>query len=703
MKLSAFLLTFLISLFTLSQVQAQVGPSFSLAASTRSELKASRLLDDLAVHLVLTLGYTESSADARNWRIESLPGLRGKRYFIRAHPQVGTQTVELAFRRASAGGLELLAYGQQFDPQGRVYTNPDLTGLQTRATGLVTAATAPPTGPQTYGYELYQLSYLQADRAIAMLKTLGYTTVEYSASAGETLNDRIYNSYMSGQWKLPAIVKMIDATKTSLMDPPPAGSYPQQQQAYGAVTTLGGTFLHQMTSGEPQQRIMIVYDENDIEPLQSLLNLLRQKLDQPARQIVIEALVIEVNTDKVKQLGLDFHSGDGDVSTGFGFDQSNPSFATRTEQPFSFQIWRNALSDVMTFRLKLTGLIESGDAEILSSPSVLVLDGRQARIQIGQQVPVSKSVSTTAGFASGVEYIQTGIVLNLRPRISEDGSEISMQVETIVSAVNEALSIEETAQNVLLAPRIDNRQVQTFVRVADNTPFIIGGLISTDIREKTTGIPLRSQIPILGVPFRRKSTDVIKKEVIVSSHPTSCPSARRASATSSRRIPICSTPSETSSFGTPTGCGTMIFSILSSSTRVKYSNHFSERYKPRLMQNPALIARSPTPPYWSGQSLERKSSSAGCSGRLRSKPVLGITSKPIVLSCSKMTQRPPTAADSGHVSFTNFSPVARPAVETPWSFASTPATRARPSTRSYRPRRASATSRSGPPTPTSIV
>jgi general secretion pathway protein D len=502
-------------LLALSSAKAQVGPSFSLAVP-RSESKAVRLIEDLAVHLVLTLGYTESSSAARVWRTEGLASLRGPRYFILQVPQIGTKTVELAYRRTSAGDMELHAYGQQFDLQGNAYTNPDLSGLQTRATTHIAAAAAPPSGPDDYGYEIYQLSYLQVDRVIATLKSLGYTTIEYSASAGETINDRVYNSYMSGTWKLPAIVKMIDATKTSLMDPPPAGSYPQQQQGgYSSATTLGGTFLHQMTSGEPQQRIMIVYDKDHPEPLQNLLNLLRQKLDQPARQIVIEALVIEVNTDKVKQLGLEFHSGDGDYSTGFGIDASTPGFGTRTAQPFSFQIFRNALTDVMTLRLRLTGLLESGDAEILSSPSVLVLDGRQARIQIGQQVPVSKSVSTTAGFASGVEYIQTGIVLNLRPRVSEDGSEISMQVETIVSAVNEALSIEETAQNILLAPRIDNRSVQTFVRVADNTSFIIGGLISTDRREKTTGIPILSQIPILGLPFRRKSTDVIKREVII--------------------------------------------------------------------------------------------------------------------------------------------------------------------------------------------
>ena len=92
------------------------------------------------------------------------------------------------------------------------------------------------------GYQLYQLSYLQADRALALLKALGYTTVEYTMAAGETPNDRVYSTFMTGQWKLPAIIKLIDATKSSLMDPPPAGVYQQQKQTYGATTHLGGTF-----------------------------------------------------------------------------------------------------------------------------------------------------------------------------------------------------------------------------------------------------------------------------------------------------------------------------------------------------------------------------------------------------------------------------------------------------------------------------
>lgn len=492
-------------------VAQQATQGFTLVSPFNSDTQTRRLLSTIALDALMSYDYNEADAPERS-KIASIPDLQGKRYLIKTLPDGGTRTIELGYARNPASGYQIYVYGRENSPTGTVGGNPDLTSYKARAEYAVNLArTNQSAGQADTDYQIYHLSYLQADRALALLKSLGYTTIEYTMAAGETPNDRVYSKFMTGQWKLPVIIKLIDATKSSLMDPPPAGSYQQQRQGYGAATDLGGTFLHQQTSGEPQQRLMIAYDRNNPEPMQDLLNLLRQKLDLPARQIVIEALVIEINTDKMKDLGVNARVIDGDYDASFEKDTSGKDL------PFTFTFNRNAFSDILFFRAGLTALMESGDAEILSSPSVLVLDGRQARIQVGQQVPVSKSVSTTSGFSSGVEYIQTGIVLNLRPRISEDGGEITMQVETIVSAVNEDLSIQTVGEggSVLLAPRVDNRQVQTFVRVADNTPFIIGGLISTDKKERTVGIPILSQIPILGMPFRRKATDSVKKEVIV--------------------------------------------------------------------------------------------------------------------------------------------------------------------------------------------
>ena len=364
-------------------------------------------------------------------------------------------------------------------------------------------------------FQTYGLSYMQSDRVIALLKALGYATIEFSWAEGESINERVY-SVLQDIESYPLIIKLIDANKTSLFELAPDG-------AVGQETGLGGTYLHQQTSGAPEQRLFIVYEKAYPEQLHVLLQLLRNTIDVPARQVVIEALVVEIDSNKMEELGMNYNLQREDFSLSFNpvtgrqyiptedfGAQSVDRSALENQLPFIGQF-----SNTPSFGAILRALAQTDHAEILSNPSVLVLNGRQARIQVGQQVPSSNTVATNTGLRSGVNYLQTGIVLNIRPRLSEDGSEITMQIETIVSSVNPAESKHQTGTSVLLAPVVDNRQVQTFVRVADNTPFIVGGLIATDKSDTSYGVPLLSKIPYLGTLFKRTVKRNDKREVIV--------------------------------------------------------------------------------------------------------------------------------------------------------------------------------------------
>ena len=114
-------------------------------------------------------------------------------------------------------------------------------------------------------------------------------------------------------------------------------------------------------------------------------------------------------------------------------------------------------------QLEINALLQNTSAEILSKPSILVLDGRQARIQVGEQIPISKFPVTNTGNEFEipyVEYLPVGITLNLRPRISDDNRQITMQVETIITET----AGEETS-SILSAPTISNRKVESFVRI----------------------------------------------------------------------------------------------------------------------------------------------------------------------------------------------------------------------------------------------
>jgi hypothetical protein len=264
-----------------------------------------------------------------------------------------------------------------------------------------------------------------------------------------------------------------------------------------------------MTSGEPQERFLILYDKNDPDSLQALIDVLHNTVDVASRQIMIEALVIELNANKTLNFGVTFET----VQT--GVDVANAGLgATGTAQagqPLSIFTFTKGAPSLATFNAQLQAYLQRGDAQVLSNPSVLVLDDRQARIQIGEQVPVQQETSNLGTTFSSVSYFPVGIVLNLRPRINEDGSEITMQTEAIVSAISTA-TIPGAAVG---APIVNNREVQSIVRIADNTPFIIGGLISTNDTRSVTGIPFLSDIPLLGNLFRSSTFTKTKQEVII--------------------------------------------------------------------------------------------------------------------------------------------------------------------------------------------
>ncbi len=499
----------------------------SIKSPYRSLPQNEQLLDSLGVRLVLALGYRAAGPTESAWKLHGLPGVKAERFFLK-NAEGFNRTLEIGLSANPQGGFDFIVYGAQTQAgapappdaaQAPTQANLDLTEIRNVVQKEIARLVQ---SPATFDHRqlahfVYDLSYADSDRAIGLLKAMGYTTVEYAGDLSENINEKIYRPLEMGTGQIPIIVKLIDPTKTSLMDPPTSPtvnqipSYAATSATGSTVPEIGGTYLHQATSGEPDQRLLILYDKDDPDTLQNLLNLLRETIDVPSRQIMIEALVVEVTADYTRELGVTMAGGKDSANAQFG--QPNSSGVA---QPFILT-FDTTKGGNLNFKAQLNALVTQDKAQILSSPSVLVLNGRQARVQIGQEVPVVKSVATQAGVVSSVDYFPVGIVLNLRPRVSEDGNEITMQAETIVSSVDQFSSAQAASgsSQVLLAPVIDNRQVQTLIRVANDTPFIIGGLISTQKTESKTGIPFLEDLPYLGKLFSQTTTSRTKREVIV--------------------------------------------------------------------------------------------------------------------------------------------------------------------------------------------
>ena len=106
-----------------------------------------------------------------------------------------------------------------------------------------------------YAFHSYRLSYMQSDRVLGLLKALGYSTVEYSAMRGESVNESIFTALAPVQ-RYPIIVKILDAAKTSLLQPALDGG-----RSPSGADRLSGTYLHQSTTGAPEQRFLIIYEK----------------------------------------------------------------------------------------------------------------------------------------------------------------------------------------------------------------------------------------------------------------------------------------------------------------------------------------------------------------------------------------------------------------------------------------------------------
>ena len=370
----------------------------------------------------------------------------------------------------------------------------------------------------SYECNTLKLDNISSNRALTTLKALGYSTVEHT---NIYLDDIKLNNLSpmeeTNQSNGIFIIDIPDYENYSLNNNSDEEDYEESE----FTRYLSGTSMDQPTQSDPVERIIVCYDKNEINLYREFLDLLYNKLDVPAKQILIEALIVEINSDAVKDQGLalDYLNQNDGLNINTPSSDGSALSLIYSENDFTEllididtgELISNTLDDV--FKIKLNALINDKSAEILSKPSVLVLDGRQARIQVGQQIPISKlPISTFSGdeiLIPDIEYLPVGIVLNLKPRVSNDLKSVSMQVETIITET------EELTSGVLEAPIINNRKVESHVKVLNNTPFIIGGLISNKKADQEGRIPILSKIPLLGKLFSWNTKQSLKKEVIV--------------------------------------------------------------------------------------------------------------------------------------------------------------------------------------------
>ncbi|KQY49909.1 type II secretion system secretin GspD [Lysobacter sp. Root494] len=164
----------------------------------------------------------------------------------------------------------------------------------------------------------------------------------------------------------------------------------------------------------------------------------------------------------------------------------------------------------------ISALDAVSDVQILQSPSVVVRNNAEATFNVGSRIPIS-SVTVNPGLGnnstfSQVQYLDTGIILKVRPRISKDG----MVFLDIVQEVSTPGSQADANGNV----RIDTRKLKTEAAIQNGDTVLLAGLIDDGVTRGSNGLPGLSRIPIIGGLFGRQSSRTARSETIVLLTPT---------------------------------------------------------------------------------------------------------------------------------------------------------------------------------------
>lgn len=169
----------------------------------------------------------------------------------------------------------------------------------------------------------------------------------------------------------------------------------------------------------------------------------------------------------------------------------------------------------------ITAVESVSQVQVLSAPSLVVLNNKEASINVGQQIPVTSSTfnnnvggGTALGSQSYVQFRDTGITLNVKPRVNPGGL-VFMEIDQQDSTPAPDAPTSTTA-NVA----VDQRKIKTEIAVQSGQTVLLGGLIKQTDSTGRAGVPFLSRIPVLGALFGTKTSDSARQELLVVLTPT---------------------------------------------------------------------------------------------------------------------------------------------------------------------------------------
>jgi general secretion pathway protein D len=297
---------------------------------------------------------------------------------------------------------------------------------------------------------------------------------------------------------------------TAKEDTMPAARSASTQSSGGlqGVSQLGSDV--RIVADTEKNSLLVMATARDYSKLESVL----MSLDIVPLQVHVEATIVEVTLTGDLQYGLQWffktHHGS---KKGFGsldgaLDSANSSGLGIFFPGFNWSI----VDSADNVRAVLSAFAGDTAINVLSAPSVMVLDNHEATIQVGDQVPVAtqqqQSTDVSSTVINSIQYRDTGVMLKVKPRVNPGGL-VTMEINQEVS------SVSRTDSSNLDSPTIQTRKIASTVAINSGESVVLGGLMRDEGSNGRSGVPVLYKLPLIGALFSETSRTSLRTELVV--------------------------------------------------------------------------------------------------------------------------------------------------------------------------------------------
>ena len=299
---------------------------------------------------------------------------------------------------------------------------------------------------------------------------------------------------------------------------PPAGEALAAGQSDQALAQQGLT-TGSLAEPPPDDRhtgISVIADEANnavvISATSGEIRRIRQvlaQIDTMPNQVLIEATIAEVTLNDDLKFGLRWFFEKG--GSEFRFTDSAAGIIAPAFPGFSYFL------NLTNIKVALNALASITNVNVVSSPSLMVLDNKKAVLQIGDEVPIATQsavgvVAPDAPIVNAISFRNTGVILSITPRVADNGR-VLLDIEQEVS------DVKPTTSSTIDSPTIQQRRIKTTVTVNNGESIVLAGLMQDRATRDRDQVPIAGDIPLLGNLFKSKQDTIQRTELLIAITP----------------------------------------------------------------------------------------------------------------------------------------------------------------------------------------